>query len=319
MISFRTETKHYIRKAAAVAVITLIALLLNSRFPSFALWVLYLVLVVFCCGSLTSLFRTHLTMSDAELQGWGNGEDLYARWSEIAYARREEEKPGKYWLVVATQDTTFAMPLALLDAERIWQEVQHRAPQEAFAEDAADRLETIQIEAWEKRVGAMKGPFTLAMGRRFIWLLMLGVLGWGIVGILAQMVAPPEWAVGATVCVSVAMLLTLVFFLSMAHTLHVDAEGLTIRTITGYFQMKWAEIEKVRADPGNSVVVYEGKGKRLVTAPYILGGNQKQATMEFVTYQMRQREVPITREGRLIALPARSSKSARVKIERKRV
>ena len=313
---FRTETKHFIRKCIYVALLTVVALLVNSRAPSFTLWLVYVLAVWFLGGSLGSLLRTHLKLGDSELQGWGNGEDVYVRWSETAYARREEEKPGKYWLVLATRDRTFAMPLELLDAESIWQIVQLRAPSEAFAEDAADRLVKTQEDAWEKRVAALKPPFTLPVGRRFVWLLLLGVLGWGITGLLAPMLLTPLWALRALVCVSVAILLTLAFFLSIVHTLHVEADTLTLRTITGHFRMKWDEIEKVRADPGNTVVIFEGNGKRLVSAPYVLGGYQKDSAMEYVTLRLRQKQISVTREARLLALPVASSKSARVKIER---
>jgi len=312
---FRTEIKHFIRKGICVAVLTVIALLVNSRTPSFTLWLLYVMAVWFLGGSLSNLLRTHLRLSETEVQGWGNGEDVYARWSEIVYARREEEKPGKYWLVLANKDRTFAMPLELLDAEAIWQIVQLRAPREALAEDAAEQLVKTQEEAWEKRVGAFKPPFTLPVGRRFIWLLLLGVFGWGIIGVMAPILLVPEYAMRAVVCVSVAILLTLAFFLSVVHTLHIEADTLNIRTITGHFRMRWDELEKVRADPGNTVVIFEGNGKRLVSAPYVLGGYQKDSAMEYVTLRLRQKQISVTREARLLALPVASSKSARVKVE----
>lgn len=313
---YRTEIKHFVRKAVAVVFLTIVALFVNSRYPSFGLWIIYTLFVLYCCGNLSGLLRTHLKLSDSELQGWVRGEEVYLRWSEIAYARREEEKPGKYWLVLATKEVTHAFPLDLLDAESIWLEVQQRVPQQAFAEEAASRLENIQIEAWEQRVGALKGPFTLPVGRRFVWLLLLAVLGWGIIGVISPILLVPEWALRAIVCVSVAILITLVFFLSLAHTLHVDAEALTVRTMNGYFRMRWEELEKVRADPGNSVVIFEGNGKRLVSAPYILGGHQKEAAMEYITLKLRQKQISITRESSLLVLPVASSKSARVKIER---
>jgi hypothetical protein len=314
---FRTETRHLIRKAIFVALLTVIALIANSRAPSFLLWLGYLLVVWFVGGSLTNLLRTHLKLSDLELQGWGNAEEVYARWSEIVYARREEEKPGKYWLVLATRDRTFAMPLELLDADSIWQIVQLRVPKEALSEAAADRLVKLQEEAWEKRVSALKPPFTLPVGRRFIWLLLLGVFGWGVTGLLSPLLLVPEWASRALICITVAILLTLAFFLSLVHTLHIEADTLTIRTITGHFRLRWDELQVVRADPSNSVVIFEGNGKRLVSAPYILGGFQKESAMEYITLRLRQKQISVTREPRLLVLPVASSKSAMVKVERK--
>ena len=314
MLTFRTQNKFFIRKAAAVAILTILALLLNSRYPSFALWFLYLMLVLFCCGGLTSLLRTHLKLDETTLQGWTGGEDVYLSWADLHYARREQEKPGKYWLVLGTKDRTYAHTLELLDAEAVWREVQRRVSPEALAEDAADRLVKIQEQAWEQRVGALKGPFTLLVGRRFIWLLLLGVLGWGVSGLLVPLFPETAISVALLICVSICILLTLAFFLALAHTLHIDEHHLTMRTFRGYFRIAWDEIEVVRADPGNTVVIFEGNGKRLVTAPYVLGGFQKDSAMEYITLRLRQKQISVTREARLLVLPVASSKSAKVKL-----
>lgn len=313
MIIFRTETKHFIRKAVNVAILTVITLLINDRYPSFLLWVIYLMLVMFCCGGLTNLLRSHLKLNEDILQGWISGEEVYLKWSEIHYARLEEEKPGKYWLVAATKVNTHAFDLRFLDGEAAWKEIEKRVPREALAEDAAERLVKIQEQAWEERVSARKGPFILPVGKRFVWMMVLGVVGWGVMGLVAPVVFTPQWALWAVVCLSVAVLLTLVFFLSLAHTLHITDEALTIRTITGHYQIKWRELEKVKADAGNSVVVFEGNGKRLVTAPYVLGGFQKEPGLENISLRLRRQQISITRQGRLITFPIASSKSARIK------
>lgn len=140
MAIFRTRDKFFLRKIITVVVLTAITLLVNTRYPSFALWCLYLMLVMFCCGGLVPLFLTHLKSDPTSLQGWAGWEKFNLNWSDVVYARCEQPKPRKSWLVLATGEKKYELPLELLDAQAVWQEVQRRVPPDALTAEAAERL-----------------------------------------------------------------------------------------------------------------------------------------------------------------------------------
>ena len=243
------------------------------------------------------------------IDGSQRGRRYKIYWSEVLAAWMVKQN-GRPFLCLGTRAGTIILSLRFFQFERVWKEVSTRVSPEALKPDAVRRLPEY-LEWSRKSKQLVNSPIATS---QVIDHWVLQVTAWGTL-IFFLTTSIGAWAAGQLQLLPLFLglsLAALIWILNWGVT-RVDADGLTRRTMTGTWHIRWEELRKVEMDLLETWLVLEGENKRLaLTGPALWLGPAREEILTLLRAQAEVRRIPLRRSYFVLL---KFSKNTRLKLK----